>query len=154
MARPMLILLVVSAGLVESFHRETGKHCQRLGKQPSEQTPAETLLVSLLRRRQKYSSPKDLNLTVLRASAGATGPLAFAGAPIATRTASAGVLPGAHLPAIPAEQVQNRLARLLRRLEPPTSGPHTSRTTGPPSGSAVDRNSTTNEEVPKKQPQK
>lgn len=36
----MLSLLVVSTGLVAGFHRESWKHCERLGSQPTEHKPA------------------------------------------------------------------------------------------------------------------
>uniref|UniRef100_A0A131YNB5 Basic tail secreted protein n=1 Tax=Rhipicephalus appendiculatus TaxID=34631 RepID=A0A131YNB5_RHIAP len=153
MARPMLILLAVSAGLVESFHRETGKHCQRLGKQPSEQTPAKHCWFHCYdedrnivhRRLESYGTPclgrRDRPLGFCWGShcyqdrfgrrPPWSGPPGNSGRAGAKPTGSASTTAG-----------------------PPTSGPNTPRTTGPPSSSAVDRNSTTNEKVPKKQPQK
>ncbi|KAL3254341.1 hypothetical protein MRX96_054232 [Rhipicephalus microplus] len=70
---------------------------------PSRNQPNSAGFIAMTKREIGFT--ESLNLTVLRASAGLTGLLAFAGAPIATRTASAGALHGLLLPAISAERV-------------------------------------------------
>lgn len=142
----MLIFLAVSAGLVESFQRETWKHCQRLGKQPTEQKPAKQCWF--------HCYDEERNRVHRKLESYGTPCLGWPNRPL-------GFCWGSHC-------YQDRFGRRPPWTTPPSNfgragvkptGPasttaatpqYSPRTTQPPSDSAVNRNSTPYDEGPKK----